>query len=486
MNFVFRCDSSTLIGSGHLMRCLSLAEQVRKAGHVAHFVCAPLVGSMHKIVEHNQFPLCVLSAPNLTEKQDAEEVSIYIKKLTGSVIVVIDHYALGLSWEKIFAKNHKVIVIDDLIRQHDCDILIDSNYRCDYEGLYKNKVPSRCRMFLGPYYSFLRDEFQNIDVIGRQKNQVFVFFGGTDPSNETLRFVNALEDASVNGSFFVVVISRAHAHLNSLNKLAVSPNYRIEVQPPSISNLLKESKLYFGSGGTITWERMFLGVPGVVVSVADNQTKIAEDLGKDGQQIYLGESSSVNYGDAIELCSQLLHDNQWLHETSDRNRKLVQRIQIDDVFKVLGVVSLRLATVEDAQFLYELRNDETVRSVSISNTMFSYESHVAWLQKRISSEVPLYIVLYKGERAGQVRIDSDFTISIAIDSRFRGLGLASEAIEVALNRFSDMRHLQRTRYTAIIKDQNTGSIRSFEKAGFKLDEEVEIQGEKFLKYYLEK
>lgn len=485
MNFVFRCDSSTQIGSGHLMRCLSLAEQVRKAGHHAHFICAPHKGSLHKLVEDAHLPLRLLSDDNLSQSQDADEVLGHLKQVNGSIIMVVDHYNLDLEWEQEISKVYKIVVIDDLERKHDCDLLIDPNYRSSYDDLYKNRVPSRCQLFLGPQYSFLREEFRSATATGKKRNSVLVFFGGTDPSNETLKFIKTL-DSIHQAPFFVIVISKSHSDIKTLLKLPSSNKYRLEVQPSSMASLLSESQLFLGSGGTITWERMFLGVPGVVISVADNQTKIAEELGNDGQQIYLGDRFTINYSSAIELCGRLLTNGEWLSEISIKNRSLVKPILIDDVFAVLGVVALRLAIMEDAKFLYDLRNDESVRTVSVSKAEFSYEEHVEWLQKRISSDSPLFIILFDGVRVGQVRIDADLSLSIAVASRFRGMGIATEAISLAVNRFLRTRSLQNESFSAIIKEQNIGSVRSFEKAGFVRDGSAEIQGEKFLKYRLVK
>lgn len=482
MNFIFRCDSTLLIGSGHLMRCLALAQKIRSLGHKVAFICAPHEEDLFYPIVQAQISLTFLSSCNLDQKSDAAEVKKIVKELQPAVIVV-DHYELGEEWETEFYGEYKVIAIDDLGRAHKADVLIDVNYRQKLVSLYERKLPKSCLTFLGPQNSLLRAEFLNCIEIAKKRRQILVFFGGADSSNETYKFVQALQKRSSN-AYYVIVVSRGHRFLTDILEIGQSPYFRIEIQPPLISKLMSESSLFFGSGGTITWERMFLGLPGIVVSVADNQKKIAEDLAADGQQIFLGECGSVDYGRAIEICENILDDDLWLNDVAKKNKKLVQALNVSELVWGVGCITLRKATLEDGYFLYELRNEPVTRQMSLSSQEFSFENHVEWLRKRIHSDDPIYIILYKGDKVGQVRIDADCTISIAICPKYRGFSFASQAICVATEVYSRSEHSWPLKYVAIIKKQNFGSVKAFERAGFVFETEIQIQNEICFKYVL--
>src|SRR5438445_7024722 len=141
MHFFIRCDSSYQIGSGHLMRCLTLAAELKALGQEITFICRNLVGSQHKLIMEKGFTMTLI--PHHSEQQeDAAECTAIINKFTGPKVLIVDNYDLGREWEDSLNGSASIVVIDDLKREHHCDILIDNNYTKNGQNTYKNLVPS--------------------------------------------------------------------------------------------------------------------------------------------------------------------------------------------------------------------------------------------------------------------------------------------------------------------------------------------------------
>ena len=309
---VFRVDSSTQIGSGHLMRCLTLANQLKSKAEIL-FISRNLEGNLKYSIAQSGFKnIELLPANNQTEllgyekwltvkpEQDAKEVKEILKNLDTELLVV-DSYAIDENWEKIIRPYvKKIMVIDDLAnRKHDCDILLDQNYYADMNDRYNGLVSDKCKLLLGPTYALLREEFyiekkKQRQRDGRIKN-ILVFFGGSDLTNETMKTLRALvaldrEDITVN-----VVVGGSNQYKDAVKEFCQRyqwMNYYCQIN--NMAEMMNQADLAIGAGGTTTWERCFLGLPAIVIAVAENQVKIAEDCARSGFIEYLGLNAFVS------------------------------------------------------------------------------------------------------------------------------------------------------------------------------------------------
>lgn len=298
MAFVaFRLDSSRIVGSGHIQRCVTLANFLKKHDINSIFICKDYEGHFNTVATEQGFT--VYSIPkSLSEAEDAEATLAIIQPLKVSILV-IDNYLLSEKFEHLFYDSEfKVVVIDDLMnRPHICHILLDQNAKTDYQNAYKNLVPSFCKLFLGPKYALVRPEF----YYPKQKNlpsevkNVFVFFGGADATGETLRFINDLNTFQSSNYTFHIVVSLGNRFLNQIQSIESKEWIKIYYNPSNMAHLMHTCDFYFGSGGTITWERMAIGLTGYVVSVADNQIPASEALHTSSFHVYLGNSDLINY-----------------------------------------------------------------------------------------------------------------------------------------------------------------------------------------------
>lgn len=313
MRIAFRTDASSQIGTGHFMRCFTLASEIKKQGADICFVSRNLPLHLREMVITKGIELISLSAHDdeesidelahaswlgVSQEQDAQET---VKSLSGQVYdwMVVDHYALDVRWESIVRPNvKKIMAIDDLAdRHHDCDILLDQNYYADMQTRYNGKVPSHSQLLLGPNYALLREEFralrEQIKVRNGMVKKVLVFFGGVDENNYTFQAIEAL--AELNAGLQVdVVIGAQHPFKEMIEYACTKHGYVCHVQTPYIAKLMADADLAIGAGGSASWERCCLGLPSLLVSLADNQIAIAKELSSIGGCTYIGNRDEVS------------------------------------------------------------------------------------------------------------------------------------------------------------------------------------------------
>lgn len=293
-------------------------------------MCEDAPGSAHEVISTRGFTVSLLPT-QLDTKLDAQKC-LAIIGTSQDTLCIVDHYGLDRAWEMQIREILPVMVIDDLAnRAHDCDILLDQNFHRNSERLYQGLVPDKCIKLLGPQYCILRSEFHNPD----QKTPgegILAFFGGSDDRSETLRFITETSESSFKYPV-TVVASLFNRDIEKIKESKLPPNFRLVTNPPEMSKLMKSHRLYFGSGGTVTWERMAVGLPGIVVGVADNQVSIAMDLAASQLQVYLGDSLECDYKKSAVTIAQYYEDSNWIQKTSKLNRDLVKPFSFETLKK---------------------------------------------------------------------------------------------------------------------------------------------------------
>lgn len=344
VNIVFRVDASEQIGSGHLMRCLTLADAWREKAR-STFITRPLVGAMPELIEQRGHSLLLLPKMKpqedlegyerwLTVKQmvDAEQTKAVLQAIKTSVeMLVVDHYAIDETWEKTLRPQVKqIFVIDDLAnRRHDCDVLLDQNYYRNMQMRYDNLVSKYCRLLLGPAYALLRREFYEEQKKLRKRDvairRILVFFGGSDQSNETEKALQAIEKLERSDLAVDVVVGQKNPH-----RLQIEAHCRRQkrwtyyCQVDCMAKLMHAADLAIGAGGTTTWERCFLGLPSLVLSIAENQERIAEDCAALGYMDYLGKKDTVKADDIAEKLLRYIEEPESLQAMEQAGRRLMK------------------------------------------------------------------------------------------------------------------------------------------------------------------
>jgi len=355
-NIVFRVDSSWQIGSGHLMRCLTLANQLKEQANIT-FICRDLPGNINYLVEENGFQLLLLPREpenndlhgyakwlTVTQEKDFEQTK---KLLVGKSVfcLIIDSYAIDIYWEeKIRPFVQKIMVIDDLAnRQHDCDILLDQSYHAEPEKRYENLVPKNCQLLLGVKYLLFRDEFYEAKKNMRKKDgtvkNIFVFLGGSDINGSTMKVLKALADFTDNIFTVNVVVGKSNIHLQKISQFCDErANYTCFIQVNNVANLMVEADLAVGAGGITMWERCFLGLPSLVIALAENQVDNCQFFQEKGFIKYLGMENQVTKEDIYNNVANFLNDSARLQEMREKSLSFISNHEKSLEKYILGTI----------------------------------------------------------------------------------------------------------------------------------------------------
>lgn len=308
MKFFFRVDSSVRIGSGHLMRCHTLAEELKQHGADVHFICRRYSGDLIDLLR-GTFPVQELSsAPmdrqsvsdkdyaawlGVSQEEDAADTIVMLRDRRPDWIIV-DHYGLDKGWETALRPYVKhIMVIDDLAnRSHDCDLLLDQNFYLNMEDRYPGLVPSHCRLLLGPKYALLRPEFhnarKNLRIRDGTVKRILVFFGGADLTNETIKTIHALKTLDL-VCVVDVVVGSSNPYKEAIKKECHDlDNFNYYEQTDKMAELMVRADLAIGAGGSATWERCYLGLPTLTVITAHNQYATTQAISEVGGIVNLG------------------------------------------------------------------------------------------------------------------------------------------------------------------------------------------------------
>lgn len=305
MNIFIRTDSSVVIGSGHVMRCLTLADLLAERGHRVSFLCRKLEGNLNPLLEGKGYTVFGLTAGSIRFAwgEDAQESAAILARERADWLVV-DHYGIDEKWESTQRDfTGKIMVIDDLAdRKHDCDLLLDQNLYPNMDLRYEGLVPSGCRKLFGPRFVLLRKEFDDarsrLKKRSGQVKKILVFFGGADSGNVTGRALKALQSFDYGNIEIDVIVGGMNPYREQIEaECSAMRNVRFHCQVNNMAALMAEADLAVGAGGTSTWERCYLGLPCVTIIIADNQAEVTRSVAACGAAWNLGWHQDVESAD---------------------------------------------------------------------------------------------------------------------------------------------------------------------------------------------
>ncbi len=341
-SFLFRVDSGKGIGVGHISRCQTLAIELIEKGHQVYFLSKTHIGNSIKELDNRIKIIEIESNFDHTtqvdhdystwncenDEEEFKRIQSYVDSLNLDFLI-LDHYGIGEAFDKKVRSIHqlKYAVIDDLYRNHDCDILINQNYGFTKEHYQNSKASTFC---LGPSYSLLQKDFVNmresISPIKKVEN-ILIFFGGNDLTDETYKVVNAFTEApsaDIEGFQCNAFISKGHERYDELIDLSSKlDNFQIHQLSPEFKNYLYKCDVFFGASGTTNWERCCLGKPTFLVTIADNQKQIGENLSNDGIVHHLGSGSKTSPSDWLTIIKLLKNDVEYINNLAQKSFQLV-------------------------------------------------------------------------------------------------------------------------------------------------------------------
>ncbi|WP_296644980.1 UDP-2,4-diacetamido-2,4,6-trideoxy-beta-L-altropyranose hydrolase [Roseinatronobacter sp.] len=324
MKVAFRVDASIQIGTGHVMRCLTLARALRDAGAACHFILRSFPGDMEARVAAEGFATTCLSAPTgpvpegppdhadwagVEWQDDARETRTILEELRPDWLI-LDHYAFDARWQRAARpEGTRLMVLDDLAdRPHDCDLLLDQNLGrkpTDYDGF----VPESCLRLIGPHYAVLRPEFADLRAesllarAGRGVRHLLISMGGVDADDATSAILLALRAASLPEGLRITVVMGSHApaldHVRVVARSMPCPT-EVAVDINDMGARMAQADLAIGAAGATTWERCALGLPAIIVQIADNQAGIARALSDAGAALDPGPVNAPEFAQNLQ------------------------------------------------------------------------------------------------------------------------------------------------------------------------------------------
>jgi len=428
VNIAIRTDASRNIGSGHVMRCLTLADALSELGNEVVFICKEHDSNLiDKIIDSGyevkglpttsvncfDFPLAHGEWLGGTQEDDAVKTIAAIKSVDADWMIV-DHYAIDECWhKKIRSYVKRIFVIDDLgDRKYDCDILLDQNLGSTKEK-YQELVPKGCELLLGPEYALLRSEFaqwrdkslERRKQITEPKN-ILVSFGGIDPHNITTEVINELSKISnLADSEVNVVLGGQSLHVNVVELAAKKSRLEINVHVDTdrMAELMSQADLAIGASGASAWERCALGLPTISYVIADNQKIIAEELLKKGASIIA--KSTKDLSDAVSKIKESLNS------ISLASVRLVDGLGVSRVVDSLLFKRFSILTndfnlmAEDLTILpkgkiievFEARNHPDVRVNMFNKEIISLHEHFSFVENLSADNTSRHFMVSQGE-----------------------------------------------------------------------------------------
>jgi UDP-2,4-diacetamido-2,4,6-trideoxy-beta-L-altropyranose hydrolase len=514
LTIAFRVDASIEIGTGHLMRCLTLAKQLKRQNHSIIFICRKIPKELkHSIADQHSLILLSPSQKTIqsndystwlgdTQENDATETLKVLKK-SEKVIdwMIVDHYGIDSTWEKLIKSTvNNVMVVDDLAnRQHDCEFLLDQTYGRT-NNAYLNLIHNHCFTFLGSRYSLLRDEFDigQESIINKRRSidlnnlSILVMFGGIDQHNLSQSVTDLiLTVPTVNN--IKVVLSRNAIHADRL-RTYFKDNTQVEIlidpkAPNTIANIMLSTDIAVGASGTTSWERCAMGLPSIAIIEAENQRNIALNLESIGaikiiereyieqqleERILEWQKDLTAYMSSVNSCLSIC-DSKGAYRIA---RALENNIQLN----------IRKTEKQDMDIYYEWANDPSVRKHSLSQDSIPLPSHQKWFSNKLNSNTCLMYIGFINSNdtlVGQVRFEEEnaleFTVHISLAPTQQGKGfgplLLFQAIQALINDKGEKISL-----TAIIVNTNRASKQCFVQNHFDFDEELIINDLSCSKY----
>lgn len=483
MHAVFRTDASAELGGGHVMRCLTLARALESLGWHCDFAvndAAPAI-----------VPALTKRKPLVLDGTTEGTAEALRRNWPGGVDwLIVDHYGIDGSVETACRGSvGAIMAIDDLAdRRHDCDVLLDQTFRRraeDYAGL----VPESCRVLTGSDYALLRPAFaaaRSSSLARRQAGvglrRLLVSLGATDPENHSRDVLNGIAESGLRLAVDVVLGAGAR-HLDDIRALCADlpQPAELHVDTTDMPGLMARADLAIGAAGTSTWERCCLGLPSLLVVIAENQRRSAEAVSAAGAAEQLdGPRAGLAERTATAL-QRLAAAPAALQQMSARAAAICDGRGGERIGLALTApgrardgrpVALRLAAPEDEDLILQWQRHPTTRKYARNPAAPSPAEHHAWFTRRLAEPACLLtIITLDGASAGLLRLDAPAAagsarpagsreVSILVDPALRGLGVALEALKFV------RRWQGRLTIAAEVLPGNAASAALFEAAGY--------------------
>jgi len=447
-NILFRTDAGPAVGTGHVMRCLALAQALQYVGSSTVFLSATLPKVLRERFTREHCDCRTLTSTPY-RKQDAQET----EKLAGDIgaeWIVVDGYSFDAAYQKgIKDAGLKLLFMDDYghCNHYEADIILNQNIYAS-ENLYTSREP-HTTLLLGTKYVLLRKEFHNSLSTGERvrvsgSRNILLTLGGLAPAE-------------------LPVIQRA------LEKIGCS--VRGTEGSADMPSLMQWADMAISAGGTTVYELAYMGVPALLLIRADNQIKVVQGMADAGYAVNIGPIEHIQADRIAQELLGLLHNAGRRLHMSTTGRRLVDGEGAERVVMEITQARLRIRSVRssDAELIWKWANDEEAKRASFSPEKIPWKEHAQWFTERLADSHTLFCmgIDRNDTPIGCVRFEgkpNEAVLSITIAPHRRGQGYGYELLQQGCKQFFQQR--KDANVSAYVKPENRGSVALFQKAGF--------------------
>jgi UDP-2,4-diacetamido-2,4,6-trideoxy-beta-L-altropyranose hydrolase len=476
---LIRADASEQIGSGHVMRSLALAQAWRDSRGTVCLAARLLPESLKRRWHEEKIEVRQFTGAGDDARQTAE-----LAREIGADWVVLDGYQFGAEFQHAI-KNAglMLMVVDDDGRSQDyvADLILNQGPYA-VQDLYPRRG-SRTELLLGTRYALLRREFIQARPPDQEcapsARRMLVTLGGGDPNNCTRTILEAI--AVIEKLTTIAVVGPSNPRATELEQLARRAGGRITIQrdPPDMSQLMTWADVAISASGSTCWELAFMGLPMLLVVLANNQLPCASSLNKLGVARNLGWYCELSVDKVRDAIMQVIDDPTLRASMSRKGLRLIDGRGANRAVTEMRsrLFTVRRAGLADSQLLLDWANEPGVRAGSFSPAPISPDDHRAWFGRKVCDPSCVFFIAFDQKRTpvGQVRFDqirSYAVVSVSLDRKFRGRGIGAAVISLAsrqLFRETGVRVVH-----AYVKPENATSASAFVKAGFMLQAEPAV------------
>ena len=490
-----RVDASAAMGTGHLKRCLSLAQALTETGAQTRFICRALDAVAAQVLATQEVDVHWLPTPRtpftppadappharwagLSATDDAQQTAEALADWSPDWVVV-DHYAFDARSHHAVrqALGCHLLVIDDLAdRTMAADALLDHNWDADHRRKYAAHVHRPLIWLTGTRHALLTPAYRHAPrcALRDEVHSIGIFMGGTDPGGASAQVVQACRAAGFGGPLEVVSTS-ASPHLPGLRQAcAADRDTTLTLDEPDLAAFFARHDLQIGAGGGATWERCCIGAPTIALVLAANQAVVVPALDRLGalSAARLDNTDTADLPTLTDALHQLLPDAAARYALGQQAANLVdgrgaQRVALS----LLGErLQLRPATLDDAPLLHSWRNHPSVRAVSATQDPIAFEAHEGWMRAVLAHPARWLFVGQVGHLpVGSIRFDrldsGHLEVSLYLDPELQGMGLGRHLLAAGEQALLARYPAGITVDASVVPD-NASSRRLFESGGY--------------------
>jgi UDP-2,4-diacetamido-2,4,6-trideoxy-beta-L-altropyranose hydrolase len=481
-HLVIGAECGTQIGTGHVMRCLALAQSWKRSGGSVTFLLPKGSPAIEQRIRNED---CLLESlpPDQFGNAVVNRMLHYNPR-----VAVLDGYNFGSREQQTLSKaGLAVLTLDDYghATEYPVQWVLNQNASARPE-IYARRADN-ARLLLGPTYALLRDEFLPWlnwkRSISEKADKIFVTIGGSDPDNLSSRILESLEALGRDDLQVVLAVGSSNPHLQDLESAVRRSRVTIRIVQNAVDMpaLMAWADVAISGAGGTSYELCYMGLPSLLFVIAENQRSGADQLSRLSVAVHAGAAREFDQEKFVEQFRCLINSYDLRQAMSERTRALVDGLGADRVRATLldRGIKLRPARESDCQLLFSWATDAAARNASFHSAPILWDDHRKWFAHKIQDQQSVIYIAESGsgDPIGQVRFQLDgeqATLSVVVAPDFRRAGWGRELIALSIRKLARTHLTQRVK--AFVKPENQASIRLFESAGFRRSGTDQVAG----------